>query len=317
MSDENRTAVGIHDHDTFKLGLRPGDPKVEGLLLEDYLTGAVPDHPTSADYLSGIKFGMYGNDKFGVCGPTSVANSVREVSYRLTGKMVVPTQEGVYALYRQSGNPKFDPATGADDNGVDMVTMLNALMQHGIDGIKPLCWCKVGVGNEELLKAAVAVVGQQLYGVDLQKAQQGQTDAGKWSYSPSADWGGHAILGGAYGGGFISVVTWAQVVEMTDSFIQHQLGEAYNLIWPWHLSSPGFLRGVDLTRLAKDWEAFSGKPFPVPLPTPGPGPTPSPGPVPVPVGDGVLTIDVSRKTVYYPAGWLTTQAPAKSDFDLV
>lgn len=309
MSETNLAAVGIHDHPTQKLGLRPADPAAQSLMLDDYLTGEVPDHPTSEDYLKGIAFGMYGNNQWGVCGPTAVANSRREVTYRLTGKMLAPTQDDVFRLYRQSGNPNFDPATGADDNGVVMTTMLAALMKYGIGGVKPLGWAKVKASDPELLKAAVATLGFQLYGVTLQKAQQGQTDQGKWSYSPSGEWGGHAVLGGAYDGDSIDVITWVKVVQMLQSFVQHQLDEAYCVIWPEHLSSPGFLRGVDVQKFARDWEAFSGQKFPVPVPTPPPGPAP--------VGNGVLTINPETKTILYPAGWTAAPAPTKSDFDLV
>jgi hypothetical protein len=72
-----------------------------------------------------------------------------------------------------------------------------------------------------------------------------------------------------------------------------------------------------MTKLAKDWEVFSGKPFPVPLPMPTPTPGPTPTPTPTPTPGGVLTIDPAVRIVYYPTGWSAAPAPTKSDFDLV
>lgn len=294
--------------ENMKLGLREPDPAAQSLKLEDYLTGYVPEHPTSADYVKALKFGLYRNDEFGVCGPTSVANYIRLVTAVLTGKMLAPTQADVFKLYRESGNPDFDPSTGADDNGVVMTRMLEALMRNGMAGVKPLGWAKVKVTDPELLKAAVAVFGGQLYGVQLQRAQQEQTNQGRWAYSPSSLWGGHAVLGGKYDQDSIDVVTWAQVVEMLYSFVQRQLSESYIVILPHHLNNPGFVRGMDIQKFAKDWEAFSGKPFPVPLPDPV---------KPTPVVSGMVTIDPLTKTITYPADWkVIPTGPVKADFKL-
>jgi hypothetical protein len=166
-----------------KLGRQPHDPTRKAIELSDILTGELPKVPPSVDYLDGLKFGMYRNSEFGVCGPTSAANLTREVTARLTGKMLVPTQGDVFKLYRHSGNPGFDPSLSDDDprqdsNGVNMQTMLQAWMKHGLGDVKPLAFARVDVKKPEVMHAAVAIFGGQLLGVTLQKAQQSQTDAG-------------------------------------------------------------------------------------------------------------------------------------------
>jgi hypothetical protein len=67
-------APGIHAHPTRKLGLRPPSRK-PALRLAEFLTGAVPAHPATADHFGTLAFGLYDNDRFGDCGPTSVATS--------------------------------------------------------------------------------------------------------------------------------------------------------------------------------------------------------------------------------------------------
>lgn len=272
-------ATGIHAHATYKVGLRPPEPGRPRLRLANYLTGKIPDHPAEADNLAGLSFGLYQNDRFGDCGPVSLANYVRMVTAKLTGAMEKPTQDAVFALYRQSGNPDFDPATGADDNGVNYQVMLQAAVEHGLGGHKVLGFAQVDTSNLDELDAAVALFGGILVGVNLQTAQQAQTDTGIWDWQPTPPWGGHAVLDGSFrASGGHRVITWAKPVLMTDEFIRRQESEAWVVVLPEHLGSRQFLDGVDVRSLAGDFEALTGRPFPAPLPPSPPvvPPTPSP-----------------------------------------
>lgn len=280
-------AIHVHSHTAarYKTGRRP--PKnAPALRLAKILTGTVPAHPATADHFGKLPFGLYGNDRFGVCGPTSVANLVRLVTAGLLGVEIQPSQEDVYDLYRRSGNPTFDPTReGVGDEGVDMQTMLEELLRNGIgDGqggkIKPLAFAKVNVNSDAELEAAVAIFGGCLWGVNLQNAQQAQTNAKppKWDYKQSGPWGGHAVLDGAYELGELEdVISWALRVETTQAFRSNQLEEAWVVIWPWNVEHPAFLEGVDVTALAAAYRALTGKDLPVPAPTPAPVPTPTPG----------------------------------------
>jgi hypothetical protein len=282
-----------------RLGRRPHDPSVETLRLANYLTGVVPAHPAAADHFSRVTdWGMFENDRFGVCGPTSVANMVKMVTKYLGGNEVTVTQDDVFALYRLC-NPDFDPVTGAGDNGVDMKQMLSFLVKNGIGGRKALAFAAVDTSNLDEVRAAISLFGGVLLGVDLEVAQQNQTNAGLWDYSPSSEWGGHAILAGFYtsdsspGREDIAVVTWAEVVGTTDVFAVHQLQEAYVVVWREHLGAVEFQQGVNLSALAADYEALTQRPFPVqPGPQPVPDPTPVPAPPVVDPADGVLVADL-------------------------
>jgi hypothetical protein len=285
--------IGAGIHPRYKIGRRA--PKnAPALLLKDLLTGVVPEHPATADHFGKLAFGLYGNDKYGVCGPTSVANLMRLVTGGLLGVEIAPSQEDVFDLYRRSGNPTFNPATGAGDEGVDMQTMLEALLAEGIgDGnggkILPVAFAKVDVKSDAELEAAASIFGGALWGVTLDVAQQAQTDAQppKWDYKPSNVWGGHAILNGAYETGALEdVESWAKRVETTAAFRSHQLEEAWVVVWPWNLEHPAFLEGVDVAALAAAYKALTGKELPIPAPSPipvPPAPTPAPPAPPAPV----------------------------------
>jgi hypothetical protein len=254
----------------YALGRKAPDPHklVKAIRLKDVLTGYVPVHPPTADYIKGLRFGLYANDKFGVCGPCSVANARILVTSRLTPDAVhTPGLQDVYALYRQSGNPRFDPKTGADDDGVVMQVMLEALLKNGIGGVRPLGFARLDPDDLDELDAAIALFGQVLYGVDLQAHNEAETDRGTWTYQPGAGpWGGHAVLAGAYpADDGNDVVTWAKRVRCTDRFLKERLGEAWVVIWPEHLRDDAFLRGVDLPEFARAYEQLTGRKFPAPV----------------------------------------------------
>ena len=292
------SATGVHAHPSLKLGRRAPSNK-PALRLADILTGVVPTHPATADHFGKLAFGLYGNDSYGVCGPTSVANLVRLVTGGLLGAEIQPLQDDVFDLYRRSGNPNFDPATDADDEGVDMQTMLEALLSGGIGNgtggkVKPVAFAKVNVTSDDELEAAVSIFGGVLWGVNLMTAQQSQTDAKppKWDYQRSGEWGGHAVLNGAYESGALEdLISWAIRVETTAGFRQHQLEEAWVVIWPWNLEHPAFQAGVDVSALAAAYNALTGKTLPIPAPSPTPSPTPTPTPTPTPSGDSPSAAD--------------------------
>lgn len=265
-------ATGIHDHDTLKLGLQP--PKnAPAIKLGDILTGQTPDHPIAADHFGSFPFGMYENDRFGVCGPTAVANLLRLVSVALLGVEIQPSQDNVFDLYRRSGNPDFDPNTGAGDRGVDMQTMLEALLRGGIgDGmghvIRPRAFAKVAFNNDQELDAAVSIFGGILWGVNLETPQQAQSEATppKWDFDPTGDeWGGHAVVNGKYdeSAGDDEVVSWQKIIATTPQFRREQLQQAWVVIWQANVDHPAFQQGVDIWALKSAFKELTGQDLPV------------------------------------------------------
>jgi hypothetical protein len=170
-----------------------------------------------------------------------------------------------------------------------MQTMLEALLAGGIGGVKPVAFAKVDATDDDQLAAAVSIFGGVLWGVDLHHAQQQQTLQGTWDYAASADWGGHAVLHGAYDGGADTVITWGHRVGTTAAFRQQQLKEAWVVVWAENVAHPAFQQGVDLAALATAYENLTGRPFPVPAP-PASSPAATAPPTAVPGGDGTLTI---------------------------
>ena len=272
---------------TRALGIRPakGAPSLMLSLDNGTLTGVTPAHSPATDHFALLtSWILGGNDRFGTCGPTSVANLRRLTTAYLSGNAGSYTDDQVFDLYRRSGNPHFDPATGADDNGVDMQTMCEALMSGGFAGVKPVCFAQVDASKLDDIRACEEIFGAVLLGVTLQDAQNAQTDDGFWYYSPSPVWGGHAVMSGRYvdPAGTVDdragVISWQLVVNADDNFLIKQCDQVWVIIWPEHLETKEFQEGVDLSVLAPEYEALTGRPFPGrPIPQPVPGPTPSGG----------------------------------------
>lgn len=247
-------------------------------------TDATITHSAAADHFGLVgDWGLYGNDRFGDCGPTSVANLRKLVSKYLAAMEQSPTQADVFDLYKRSGNPDFDPDTGAGDNGVEMQVMLKALHDGGIGNVKPLAYAKVDHTNPDEMWAATEIFGGLLLGVDLKQAQDEQTNEGLWDYvRRSGEWGGHAVLTGRYNDvtgtkqDRTGVVTWATVVDYTDAFGENQVQEAWVVIWPENTGTKQFREGIDQEALAAAYQSLTQQPFPEVDPTPTPDPTPAP-----------------------------------------
>lgn len=292
-------------HPTRRLGRRAPKNHV-ALDLADFVSA--PSHPAAADHFSQIRdWGLYNNDRVGICGPTSVANSRKLVTLYATGTEVSPTQHDTDDLYRRSGNPGFtgDPSNPGEDNGVDMQTMCEALLADGIGGVKPLGFAKVDVRDLGLLDAAVDLFGFLLLGVNLLVPQQTQR---MWDYTPGDEWGGHAVLYGRYAEAPEAaaerrgLVSWAEVLDMTDLFVEHQLDEAWAVIWPEVWDHPVFDQNFDKVSFARAWEDITDKQWPGPVPPPSPAPSPPPAPASSSVLEVNLDADVLARIHHVAAG---------------
>ena len=263
---------------------RRAPKRAPAIQLGPLLTGVVPDHPASADYLAALGGGwqILGNDQYGDCVAVTWANERRLVTTTL-GTANYPDLNEVITFYKTQ-NPGFP----AQDRGMDIQTALEYLVVNGgPDGVKALGFAAVDYTNEAQVQAAVAIFGCLWAGFNVLQANVQEFSAGQpWDYvagSPVA--GGHSVLVGGYGpagagalGGDERFITWAQETSFTDAFWGREMEECWAVIWPEHLGSREFLAGVDLAQFAADYTAITGKPFPAVVPTPPPSPPPPPPP---------------------------------------
>jgi hypothetical protein len=259
------------------------EPKrAPALRLGPLLTGVVPEHPASADWLAALDGGwqMLGNDEYGDCVPVTWANIRRLVTATLNPPGYYPSLDDVIALYKTQ-NPGFPE----QDDGCDIQTLLEYLAATGgPDGVKALAFASVDPANADEVKAAIAIFGFLWTGITVSEANQQEFAAGRpwdWDASSPVD-GGHSVVTGGYGapgagdlGGDERFVTWAAETSFTDAFWANSTDEAWVVIWPEMLGDREFLNGVDQAQLGADYKALTGRSFPVP-PAPAPKPVPAP-----------------------------------------
>ena len=225
------------------------------------------------------------------CVAVTYANVRRLVTATLATENY-PTQDQVWQVYRTQ-NPDFDPGGDPNvngpgspvDGGMDVQTLLEYLHKTGgPDGVKAVAFAAVDPRNADEVKAAIAIFGYVWTGITVTAANMNEFEAGQpWDYVPgSPSQGGHSIITAGYGppaagplGGDERFITWASESSFTDRFWTHRVDECWVAIWPEHLGSKEFLAGVDLTALAADYQAVTGRQLPLPSPVP---PSPTPGP---------------------------------------
>lgn len=240
-------------------------------------TGVVPHHPPYVDYLAhlGGQWNMLGNDVAGDCVSVTWANFRRLVTATLTNHTVYPTQDQVWQFYKTQ-NPGFDPNNGNNngpgssfDNGMVIQLALNYLHQHGgPDGVKPVAFARVDAGKPDEVKAAIAILGAVWTGIVVDANNEDEFSREQpWQYIPGVpELGGHSVLTGGFGTtlglatqltGDEKFITWADETSFTDGYWANRVEEAWAVIWPEHLGTRGFEKGIDGSKLRQLYRQFT------------------------------------------------------------
>lgn len=266
----------------------------------------IPPHPASEDYLSRLANWLpLGNLDAGDCVAVTWANFRRLVTAFLSTENY-PTQDQVWAVYKTQ-NPDFDPngdpnvnGPGSQaDGGMDIQTLLEYLVKTGgPDGVKAVAFARVDFTNQAELDAALAIFGGVWTGVTVTQANQQEfADGQAWGYDPNSPVdGGHSVLSGGYRMNDVRFITWGQETDFTWQFVDHQVQEAWVVVWPENCGTAQFQAGIDvaaleaaftnLTGVAPQWPDVPTPPVPSPTPPPVPIPAPvPPAPTPQPTPD--------------------------------
>jgi hypothetical protein len=270
-------AKGIHTHATKKLGRRPALDRAAvdaGAFLR---VQQLPDHPL-VDPIPLLTYPMDRNDEAGDCVVAGLDHALQTI-YAALG---VPRQNWTDAqllAYYQTQNPGFRSwadGGGPDDGGMVIQTFLEHLIHAG----QISAFGKLDPANEELMKAATWVGLAIVTGEDLRKAQQKQST---WDYvAGSPEWGGHCTTTVGYSNSpdTQACVSWGEVVPMTESFVEHQVDEAWFVLTPAHIQNPVFRNNFDLQGFANAVAQLTGGKIIVPVPPPVPPVKPPAPPVP-------------------------------------
>lgn len=269
-------AVGIHAHETKKLGLIPNDPSKRRLKLANFLK-AVPDHAI-VDPPPKLVYPMDKNDAWGDCVVGGVDHAL-QVIYNSFGLGYTNwSYDTLLELYRTQ-DPTFQPdgpsnTTGPGspaDGGMNIQEFLGECVKRGYI----LGFAEIDLSSEDMIKAAIYLGLAIVTGETLQVAQQSKIT---WDYvKGSPVWGGHCTVWPGYVDTFTDpfpTVSWGDYYQMTPSFIKNQVGEAWFIITQAHVNHPDFRKGFDLKKFADAFGVITnGATFPVaPIPKPSDNP---------------------------------------------
>jgi hypothetical protein len=285
-------ARGIHDHPTRKLGYVPTTRSADELLQVRWAVDPTSVAPTEVDH-SDIVAGLDNNDKWGICGPTSADNITRTITKYEFGTQINATQDQVNTLYTESSDPPFDPATGANDNGVENPMLYDAWRKNGLAGYAPIAFGQLTDISDASIALALDTFGAATMAVDLEVAQQAQSDEDKivWDYKKSAEWGGHDVCISYISkknGSVVGCWTWAEWALMTPEFRAKQGIEVFVPVFAAVLASNKFNTNVDADAMASQFKTLTGEDLVIPGPSPAP-PAPSP--------TSVLTLNITDQEI--------------------
>jgi hypothetical protein len=167
---------------------------------------------------------MFGNDTIGDCTCAAIAHMLMLVTAH-TGTMVTPNPADVIALYSKASG--YDPATGANDNGADLPTVLNLWMTDGLAGHKILAWGDIDPKSQLRQQQGIYVFGATDDAVELPSSAMDAFEAGQaWTnYTDQDIEGGHSIPRFGYGAEGATCVTWAKTQQGTWQWWLNYLSE--------------------------------------------------------------------------------------------
>jgi len=308
-----------HLNRTVKIGGRRM-PNIVGphLRLKNYLRADLPAPPPATNYRSRALTSMhkvYMNDQLGCCTISAKAHIEGLVTGNATGTPRLFTDAQIVSMY--SAATGYVPGNANTDQGGDMQTVLNWLVQHGFTGggAKPLGYVGIDLTNKTEVMQTIWLFENVDIGwalpdrwVDPFPTKDGDT----WDVAgdPVPD-NGHDVPCIDYDSTGVWVATWGLMVRATWAALQKYGarsagGEGYVLLTQDMLATGQTKapNGVDWNQLILDFDSIGGH---VPLPAPSPTPTP----VPTPTG-GVTeaSAEAAVRAAFAKAPWLLSSSTA-------
>jgi len=248
------------------LGKTPATPSPKDIRIGSFLdverVAALPPKPYHP-HDTGFALQMYGNGPdetvapgFGGAGDcvwAMLCNAI-QLARHASGKPLAPLS-GKSAIGAYSEVTGYRIGDDATDRGTDMGEAMGH-MRH--TGLLDLAGTRHRIGayatydpkNRAEHLAVIRTFGSGAVGIEFPGYAMDEFNAHKpWSYHAGGTIdGGHAILAPRYE----RVFTWAEEIEVTNPFLQHQADEGFALIWPEFLDgSQETPEGFDAAALTK------------------------------------------------------------------
>jgi hypothetical protein len=191
------------------------------------LLGDPPDVVDNTEYLQPI---MGANDRLGDCVVVGEAN-YSILASNMAGQSCQIGDQDCVRRYSQLGG--YDPATGANDNGLVEVDALDDWRHDPFAGVALLGYASIDVHDDFLLRHAIRLFAALYVGLALPTTAQAQ-EGQDWDVVPgtvAGSWGGHCVIVPRYDWRGSTKrwwdATWAYYQPMTQSFWRTCGDEAY------------------------------------------------------------------------------------------
>jgi hypothetical protein len=246
--------VTIAEIGTVKLGKLPVRTDVRTLALARYVDGAqLPPPPPTLDLTAHVaSWPMYLNDRIGDCTIAAAGHMIEAWTAAATGEPVEVTDEEVEVTFDRV--KIVDPATG--EEGAVELDVLRDWRKRGVGGHRIAAFARVSLVDHELVRAAAWLFEGLYLGLELPLTAQ---SPGIWDWTGSVtgparpgSWGGHAVDVVRYDAGTLTVVTWGRLQQMTWSFWDRYVDEAYCIISQDFLDGGEAPNGFDVKALRAD-----------------------------------------------------------------
>jgi hypothetical protein len=232
-------AVGIHTHDTRKLGKAPkrNDPRT--MKLSRFMDlSALPPAPVSCNRTSSItNLGSMLNDDIGDCTFASGGHMVQAWTAEVGKQYIIPDAEIEAAYAAVTGYTPNDPNS---DTGAVEIDVLNYWRQTGIGGHKIGAYASIsplGSNFAEYLKQSINLLGGAYAGFSLPTYAQ---DADIWmpptmmqrvrGLATAGSWGGHAVPFVAYDASWFYIISWGTIMKVHPAFVTAYCDEVYGIV---------------------------------------------------------------------------------------
>lgn len=211
----------------FKLGLKPVEkPDPRRLLFARYIS-RLPEAPATCKWSAPVKkWPMMQNDKMGNCAVAAAAHMIQCWTANESREIIIPDKAVVKAYSDLSG---YDPATGENDNGVDMASMMKYWQKTGVGGRKSYAYTVIDPRRKTHVIAAIYIFGGADLGLALPLSSERQTGPGKlWDVPRTGSrigpgrfgsLGGHSVPVVDYTADGPVCVTWGFLQRMTWRFL--------------------------------------------------------------------------------------------------
>ncbi len=223
----------------FRFGKLPPIIDSRTLRLSDYLEPTLPPPPPSKNYAKNVKkWPMFGNNALNDC-TCAAAGHMIEAWTASAGRLVVPTESAVLALYK-----RFDPS---GTKGCNMLSILKYWRNVGLGSDKITAFAALEHGNVTEVMDAVNIFGGAYIGLVMPKFAVNTNlnlstipwvvptggPVGNAAFSPH----GHCVNVVAYDVRNLYVVTWGAIKSMSWEFYRVYSDEAFAVV------SDDFLKG--------------------------------------------------------------------------